>query len=881
MVNYKHATLFVTFLTTLIFAGAMSASAGVTGKIAGAVTDAATGAPIIGASVRVNGTNLGAMTDEDGEFFVINIPSGKYEISATTVGYENVTKTNVQVLVDLTTPVSFQLNVAPIALAGTIVVEAKDPIIQHDLTESKTIFTADKLRLLPNNQTVAAVIGNYPGVVVDDKADLHVRGGRAGQISYYYDEFLVQDLFVDNQGILIVPDALSELSLSSGGYTAEYGGALSAVVNAVTPEGTEEYAGRVKMFQGATHPYDVETGQWKPLQSISNHAMFGSFSGPILKSNPGIATFYAAGLYSKDATYLPQNWNVSKFGTFKVSAQPTPTMKLTAHYTYNLADGRLFTHRDGNGVSYDLNLDGLPRYEKKSYVAGLTANYAPSARTVLNARVGRFYTSSKIAPNHLFDTYWDQWPGYTEDTNGVYNGTIDDDYYVGGIDYADPQQNVGFTAGDNFLPYYQRRAQLYNTGAVGITTQTNHNHQFKAGMEFKNFVIEWDDKQFYNSKPYGEIYKSAPFQTSGFIQDKMEYANLIINLGVRFDHRSDDFVYRDTARSATTNVWSPRLGISFPISEKSMMHFNYGFYYQFPRFAYLYEALSGDRTTGVPRFGNPFLKPEKDVMYELGLDHLIGEDLRLDATAFFKDIRDLVTTRNDGLPNPIKATMFDNGDYGSAKGFDLSLEKLKGDGNFGASISYGYLIATGNSSYATEAYYTHLNSVTDTSAPVTEYPLEFDQRHTATAVVSYGVPENWSQRIFGLKMPTNWSLTFVGQYGSGMPYTKTDQDGNRLGERNEGRLPATFDVDMRFLKAFAVRGKSAVNFFVEVDNLFNRRNVIDVYSRTGLATNDGLRPGNGFATNQTDLDYYDKLYDHDPQNFAPPRTVRTGLEFTF
>ncbi|MEK7775125.1 MAG: TonB-dependent receptor [Candidatus Zixiibacteriota bacterium] len=879
--NHKHSFILVSLLATLVLVGAMTASAGVTGKIAGSVTDATTGEPIIGATVRVDGTNLGTKTDEEGEFFIINIPSGKFDIVVTTVGYESETRANVRVLVDLTTPVSFELNVAPVEVAGTIVVQAKDPLIQADLTESKTIFTSDKLRSLPNSQSVAAVLNNYPGVVTDNNANIHVRGGRAGQTTYYYDDFLVQDLFVDEAGIFIAPDALSELSLSSGGYTAEYGGALSAVLNAVTPEGSDRYKGNLKVFQGATHPYDVEKGEWKSLQTNAYRSMFGSASGPINPSNPRFATFYVAGEYRKDPTYLPQNWNVSKFGVLKLAAQPLPTLKLKSHYTYWQNDGRTFTHRDQNGLSYDLNLDGLPRFEKKAYVAGLSANFAPNERTVLSANAGRFYTYTKIAPDKLFDTYWDQWPGYSEESNGTYNGTIDDDNYSKGLDPSDPRQSVGFAIGDNFLPRYVRRAQWYNTGSFSITSQTNRNNQFKIGAEFKDYVIEWDDKQFYNSQPYGEIYKSSPLYTSGFVHNKMEYANIIINAGIRYDHRNDEFMYRGSQRSAATDVWSPRLGISFPISEKSVMHFNYGFYYQMPRFPYLYTNLNADYSTGLPLVGNPFLKPEEDVMYELGLDHVIGEDLRLDVTAFFKDIRDLVTTRDGGAVAGNRITVYDNGDYGSAKGFDIAVEKLKGDGNFTASIAYGYLIATGNSSYATEPYYTYLNSINDSVAPVTEYPLDFDQRHTATAAMTYIAPRNWDQRLFGVKMPTDWRLTLIGQYGSGMPYTRTDSRGNRLGERNEGRFPATFDVDMGFEKGIAFFSGTAMSFFIQVDNLLNRKNVIAVYTRTGLATNDGARPGGGFATNQAELDRFDKLYDHDPQNFAPPRTIRTGLEFTF
>ena len=191
------------------------------------------------------------------------------------------------------------------------------------------------------------------------------------------------------------------------------------------------------------------------------------------------------------------------------------------------------------------------------------------------------------------------------------------------------------------------------------------------------------------------------------------------------------------------------------------------------------------------------------------------------------------------------------------------------------------MIATGTGSYASEAYYTWLSSATDTVQPVTEYPLDFDQRHTVTGVMSYRAPFDWNARLFGQKLPGNWGLTFVGYYGSGLPYTQVDAKGNRLGERNEGRLPAHYSVDMRFNKDFGMRGGKRVSLFVEVDNLFDRRNVVSLYEFTGLADNDGFSPQGGLAVSQQELDRYDRLYDKDPQNYAPPRTIRTGLELNF
>jgi hypothetical protein len=165
---------------------------------------------------------------------------------------------------------------------------------------------------------------------------------------------------------------------------------------------------------------------------------------------------------------------------------------------------------------------------------------------------------------------------------------------------------------------------------------------------------------------------------------------------------------------------------------------------------------------------------------------------------------------------------------------------------------------------------------------VSEYALDFDQRHTVTAVISYRVPWNWNGRLFGLSLPSAWGISMVGHYGSGLPYTATDADGNRLGERNEGRLPANYTVDMRFNKEFAAMGKGMpLTLFVEVDNLFNRLNVIDVYTKTGQSDNDGEVIQSASSSTQAQLNYFDRLYDHDPQNFSPPRTVRVGMELKF
>ncbi len=867
-----------------------NAFAGTSGKVSGSVVDATSGEPIVGATVRVNGTNIGTKTDTDGEYFIIDLPVGTYNVTVSTVGFETVTKSDVRVLIDLTTPVDFELAEQAVELGRNVIVTAEQPVIQRDLTSSRLILTSERLKNLPNVISVRNILSHYPGVVIDRDEDIHVRGGRSGQLAYSLDGFSIEDPFVATSGLHIMPDALEELSLTSGGYSAEYGNALSGVVSAVTREGGPEYHGMVKTYESATHTYDVTRGDWGGITRHGDRGLTFNLSGPLPGFDPKKMTFFSAGEYRRAVSSLPNDWGIGYTGILKMTMRPLNQLKLRSNVTFHSADGRVYNHRDVNGRSYDFNLDGLPKFGKESYLVGLTGTYYFSEASMIAMTVNRFSTMTKTAPPHLYDLYWNQWPGYSVDANGNYNGTIDDDNYHNNPDFSDPFEATGFTSGDDFYPTYHRREAAYNAAKLSFINQVNKSHQLEAGLELRKYSLDWDFKQFFNNNPYGEKYSSAPLNASFFLQDKMEYKSFVINVGLRLDYRDADISYNATPED-TVIAWeeadsktrlSPRFGISFPISEKSVMHFNYGVYYQAPRFQYMYLNLQGDVSTGLPLLGNPNLDPEQTVSYELGLDHLVGSSLRIDATAYYKDVKELVTTRNYGSAGPTGSsiTLFTNEDYGSVQGFDLSLEKLRADGYLTGSISYGYMIATGNGSDALEPYYTYLTDPENETAPVTEYPLDFDQRHTITAIADFRVPADWRGNLYGMPVPGDWGLSMVARYGSGLPYTRTDEQGNRIGDRNSSRLPASYTVDVRLNKDFQM-GPDKFTIFAEIENLFNRRNILNVYTRTGQADSDGNSIGAGLSLDADQLRTADRLYDHDPQNFSAPRTVRLGAQYSF
>ncbi len=867
--------------------------ASTTGKIAGVVEDAKSGEPIPGATIQVVGSNIATQTDADGEYFIINLPAGSYSLAVSVIGFAGVQKENVRVLLDLTTPVDFEIEQVEIPLKSKIRVYAERPPVQKDLTASRATVTSDQLANIPNALSVQNILSNMAGTVVDRDRNLHVRGGRNGTITYFYDGLSVQDPFIGRVGIRITPDALEEINLTSGGFPAEYGEALSGIVTAVTREGTRAYHGKVKIYEGATYPYNVRTGQFGDLKRTDMRTFSFNLSGPVPLLAAGEPVFFTTGEYLRDDGFLPHNENSSWTQMGKLTVRPTPNLKLTAIGSYYRNRGLVYEHLGVNGLSYDLNQDGMGMFRGKAYLYGLKGNYQASRSTIFDFSYNHFFTERKIAPDSLFYTYWNQWPGYSEDSNGVYNGTIHEDNYNNAAQYF----YTGYTTGSDFDPYYHHRRTKYDAFSANLSSQLNKYNHLRLGGEIRKYDLFWDEKQFYNLEPYGEKYAYGPSYAMLYLQDKIELKSFIINAGIRWDYLDSEVDYwpnvLDTAgtpktRSSAKSQLSPRLGISHPIGDNTVIRFNYGYFFQIPNFTYMYTNLEANLNTGYPLVGNPDLKAEKSIAYELGLNHMLSSDFRLDAAVYFKDIENLLSTRDIGLHGLNPVTQFTNEDYGSVKGLDLTLEKVATD-NFSGSLVYSYMIAKGNSSSAYEGYYNYITNPTDSVMPVKEFPLSFDQRHTATLNLSYRVPRNWRGDFMGMTIPGAWGLALVGRYSSGLPYTVTDNSGRRTGGVNEARMPSKYSVDMRFDKDVFVSGREDIffSFFVEVENIFNRRNVVNVYTNTGRPDDDGREmdltndpDGEGPYTAE-DVNRYYRLLANDPQNYSSPRTFRVGLEFNF
>ncbi|MCA9380804.1 carboxypeptidase-like regulatory domain-containing protein, partial [Candidatus Dojkabacteria bacterium] len=180
--------------------------AGTTGKIAGKMLDKLTGEPLVGANVLIVGTNMGAAADIDGNYYIINIPPGNYELKASSIGYSSMTIKNIRVSVDQTTSIDFKLNEESIQI-GEVVVSAAIPIVQNDLTSTEAKVSGDQISMLPL-EDVSAVVNLQAGVV-----DGHFRGGRSNEVKYLIDGVPVNDAFSGQSSLSAEINSIEEIQV--------------------------------------------------------------------------------------------------------------------------------------------------------------------------------------------------------------------------------------------------------------------------------------------------------------------------------------------------------------------------------------------------------------------------------------------------------------------------------------------------------------------------------------------------------------------------------------------------------------------------------------------------------------------------------------------
>ncbi|MBM3262857.1 MAG: TonB-dependent receptor, partial [candidate division Zixibacteria bacterium] len=211
------------------------------GKFSGTVVDKATREPLPAASVRVDGTTMGAMANDKGEYFILNVPPGVYNLIVNVIGYTPVRVTGVRVNADLTSRQNFELETTVIEAAEAVEVVAERPLVEKSLTSSRTIVDAAEIKALPVvniAEVVLTTAGSFAG---------NLRGGRAQDQQTTLDGSTVTSQRGNaGQAFTVNPYMIQELEIKTGTFNAEYVNALSGITSVVTKDGGAKFSGNVE-----------------------------------------------------------------------------------------------------------------------------------------------------------------------------------------------------------------------------------------------------------------------------------------------------------------------------------------------------------------------------------------------------------------------------------------------------------------------------------------------------------------------------------------------------------------------------------------------------------------------------------------------------------
>ena len=398
------------------------------------------------------------------------------------------------------------------------------------------------------------------------------------------------------------------------------------------------------------------------------------------------------------------------------------------------------------------------------------------------------------------------------------------------------------------------------------------------------------------SNYYLDEWQEKPREWGLYFRDKIEMGGLIVNAGFRLDSYnlgdvkySDDALNPDSAPvdpetkkifnevSWEDNVgpsiyFSPRLGISHPITDRDVLHFSYNHFLQRPDWRYFFENIGYSTAGAYEEIGNPELEPQRTVSYEVGFTHQFTDNMKIDITGYYKDIFNWVQqSQINNIPDT-RFWIYENADFGSVKGFEVALDKRMSN-YFSADVNYTYMISNGRLSdpQTGGGIYLWRNFV----SPRDPHPLDYDQRHTLSVKLSFYIPPSRNP------LTGDWLINMTNRYGSGFPYDSQSRSiALSVPAENDGRLPYNNVLDMRLQKRVSFNPVRLVAF-VEIFNVLNRKDMSFApegvpYNAEWYQSEDDL-DGNGVADHYLDPEgqYNDWTV------WKTPRRVKLGVELNW
>jgi outer membrane receptor protein involved in Fe transport len=927
-------------IMVLLFTLTVTGLAQTTGKISGTIVNVATGEALIGVNITIEGTSMGAVTDINGEYSIINIPPGTYRLRASIMGYEPMVIHDLAASVNRTTIADFKMKEGVIEAEEVVVTVAR---IQQkkDQTSSVRNVTSDQMKALPI-ENLDQVVGLQAGVVRD-----HFRGGRDHEVAYLINGVRVQEAYDLNRAISVENEAIEEVEVITGTFNAEYGNAMSGIVNAVTKDGGNTLRGSASVlgsnyFTSHTNVFpDLTVSRLSDLPRSQDYKLF--LEGPIIEN---AINFLVNGRYqnsvgprigirrfmpddfsmwgSEDSTLwlsnhtgdnaivpMETNKQVTFFG--KLSLKPWQMVRASLEYSYNYAKGNGGPSGRGSyDFDYKYNPDGRATDYGKSQLFTATLNHSLSPTF--------FY---ELKASYLKN--WNAYYLFEDPFETVKNSSGEDSLNIVGLPvyhyvhdmYADqPSPGPGFRTGGQNKSWNENWIEDYKAKFDG-TWELNKHHTLKMGIDFtkhdihrfnttiqnvyrgtpyenaamidsvtgKVTFLAYEPEFVLGRSTYSDIYVVNPWEYSTYIQDKMEFASMVINLGLRYDYFNPNTTYPSQPQNPGNDLSypdnpermsqfltapalyqiSPRFGLSYKLGEVALLRFSYGHFFQMPPLYALYvnreHVVGGDYET---LMGNPLVKPQKTIQYEAGLWQELGPNMSLEVAVFYRDIYDLLGTKIITTFNAIHYGLYTNEDYGNARGLELKYDYSSG--YLSAGVNYTLQYTRGNSNSPRYNFDRAGDKIDEVKALI---PMDWDQRHTLNASITYNTE--------------SYGGSIIGRYDSGLPYgwaplPESPQARVNLQPNNSSR-PTLISFDLNGYVNLWSSGRTRSRLTLLIYNLFDRLNEINVNGTTGRA-GDRIYRITDFALYRSN---FSTIYERNsnPSDFANPRSIKLGIEFMF
>ncbi|MGA2667701.1 MAG: TonB-dependent receptor [Ignavibacteria bacterium] len=934
-----------------------------TGSIGGTVIDAKDKTPIAGAIIKIEGTSKGVETDANGGYVFLNMDVGTYSLICTYVGYTASRQTGIRVSVDQKTQVNFEMAEAGVKTDTLEIIAQRKGI---DVEQSGRLIESQQI----DNQGIHGIqniAAKTSGVIQDEKSTaLNIRGGRSSENLIIVDGVSTTNPVDGSSTAYVSNSQLQEISVLTGGFGAEYGNALSGVINVTTKSGTNRYLGSVEVIS------DVLTNKnWIGTNSQGYNLYNATLGGPLiptkglskvinffggverqflLNSSPswiadklydnGIIPNLSSRLWNVNGrlaidlseiknTKIPiqlkggisytDNWNRSYQASFLGydsqrwrynSSQDMQVFARISHtvnnkFYYELQGNYYKTRLEFGDPEFTPLFKGAPDFYSSAwrniFKVGDT-NYVPGLATQGGEK--------QLDPTGIFRQYGTPYNFYHLSEVSYWGGKLDATWALLTKKFGNHEVKFGGEYRYHILQkmefYSPSVAQNNYDTATGTNLEKQINLWYSgSGARMKGYGYDIVD-QFGNHIVQGDdVNPRHPLIGAFYLRDKVDFPDFSFNGGVRIDYLNvNGEVLKDVnvvvgpdgsllpssvyQQSKANISVSPRLGFSFPVTEKTIFVAQFGKFIQMPPLDYLYTnriAFSQFFQTSLQDVAeNSSLTPEKLTSYEVGVKQTVGDYLNMGVTAYYRSTQDQIGV-NKVLASqyvPIGYTIYQNSDFSVSRGLEFYLS-LRRYNRFAADISYTLLYASGTGSTPTEK----INLVNQQNAyPQFTFPLAFDQRHTGSVNLDYRFGESDVPKGTMGQILKNLGFNVLFSFNSGRPYTSRllptqpfqPSSGEATSPKNSVYTDWNFSIDLKIDKTVNI-WKTSWNFYVYVTNLMNNQLIETVWEGTGRPDDDGyLNTTQGSIANTIPgyVDNY-RLRIQNPFNWGPPRQIRFGI----